>query len=47
MIEGDKGTMVNKPPTQRSRANPPPPFLVELLRAGGLIPRAGRLAGEP
>ena len=46
MIDVDNGTIVNETTNQRFQAKPTPPFLMEMLQAGGLIPMAGRLAGE-
>ena len=40
------GAIVNKTTGRHFQANPTPPFLQEMLNAGGLIPMAERLAGE-
>lgn len=40
------GSVLNETTGRHFQAKPPPPFLQEMLKAGGLIPMAGRLAGE-
>ena len=40
------GAIVNEATGRHFRAKPTPPFLQEMLKAGGLIPMADRLAGE-
>ncbi len=40
------GAIVNETTGRHFQANPTPPFLQEMLKAGGLIPMADRLAGE-
>lgn len=40
------GTIVNETTGERLQAAPTPPFLMEMLQAGGLLPLAARLADE-
>lgn len=49
-VEAEKVTVVNRTTGVETRARPLPPFVVEILEAGGLVPylRAhGGFAGEP
>ncbi len=41
-----KGLIVNETTGHRLQAKPTPPFLLEMLQAGGIIPMAERLAAE-
>ena len=40
------GTIFNETTSRQFQAKPTPPFLLEMLKAGGLIPMAERLATE-
>jgi 3-isopropylmalate/(R)-2-methylmalate dehydratase small subunit len=46
LVEIDSGRIVNETTDRELQARPPPPFLLDMLKAGGLIPMAERLAGE-
>lgn len=42
----ETGEIVNETSGSKLQAKPTPPFLFEMLKAGGLIPMADRIAGE-
>jgi len=46
VVEIATGEIVNETTGRAFRAMPTPPFLLEMLKAGGLIPMAERLANE-
>lgn len=46
LVEIDSGRIVNETTGRELQARPTPPFLLDMLKAGGLIPMAERLAGE-
>lgn len=46
LVEIDSGRIVNETTGREFQARPTPPFLLDMLKAGGLIPMAERLAGE-
>lgn len=46
LVEIDRGRIVNETTGRELQARPTPPFLLDMLKAGGLIPMAERLAGE-
>ena len=45
-VDFESGTIVNETTGQEFQAKPTPPFLLEMLKAGGLIAMADRIAGE-
>ena len=45
-VDVESGIIVNETTGKELRARPTPPFLMKMLRAGGLIPMAEELAGE-
>ncbi|MBI2358568.1 MAG: 3-isopropylmalate dehydratase small subunit [Deltaproteobacteria bacterium] len=46
VVDIDSGRIVNETTGRQLQAKPTPPFLLDMLRAGGLIAMAERLAGE-
>jgi 3-isopropylmalate/(R)-2-methylmalate dehydratase small subunit len=45
VVDVEAGTLLNERSGETLAGRPTDPFLLEMLRAGGLIPMAGRLAG--
>ena len=45
-VDFESGTIVNETTGQELQAKPTPPFLLEMLKAGGLIAMADQIAGE-
>ena len=45
-VDFESGTIVNETTGQEFQAKPTPPFLLEMLKAGGLIAMADQIAGE-
>jgi 3-isopropylmalate/(R)-2-methylmalate dehydratase small subunit len=45
-VDIETGKIINESTGREFQAEPPPPFLLDMLKAGGLIAMAERLAGE-
>jgi 3-isopropylmalate/(R)-2-methylmalate dehydratase small subunit len=45
-VDIESGQIVNETTGRKLQAKPTPPFLFEMLKAGGLIPMADRIAGQ-
>jgi 3-isopropylmalate/(R)-2-methylmalate dehydratase small subunit len=45
-VDIESGSIVNETTGRELQAKPTPPFLLDMLKAGGLIPMADRIAGE-
>jgi 3-isopropylmalate/(R)-2-methylmalate dehydratase small subunit len=45
-VDIESGRIVNETTGRELQAKPTPPFLMDMLKAGGLIAMADRLAGE-